>query len=113
MPLTQHKVRSHGSVTTYEGFRYLASQPEEFIAVVHFDGDPELWGLDWYVGTEEVDGQAMPHQKGIDDLKRYYKEQHGRDIEPRVYQLRNDAKSSNWLEMAADDNIQRDEYAQQ
>ncbi len=70
---------------TYQGFnRRFDSCP---IAVVVVEGDPEIWALDsdLAIDGEDQNSNGITYKDSVKELKRYYTEQFGRDVEVHVY----------------------------
>jgi hypothetical protein len=59
----------------YNGFCALkANASPEVVALIFFDGEWDLWALDWY---HDHSGTMIPSGTGVNSLKELYRDMHG------------------------------------
>ncbi len=78
--MRKYTLRDGDTDRTYTGFQPAFSSVEmfpEFIAVVVFDGEPELWAIDW------KDNAPLP--EAIKSLKDFYKDLYDRMVHVKTF----------------------------
>ncbi len=71
----------------YNGFTHLPDSKghlPSFMAVVMFDGEPELHAIDWIVLGN---GDHYPCPNAIEELKRFYMDQYERSVDVFTYSM--------------------------
>jgi hypothetical protein len=79
-------VRDCHKAVTYRGFRRVPDKGGHMpacLGVVLYEGEPETWSLDWTPGSR---GEVEVSVSAVRELKLYYWEQHGVEVEVTVYE---------------------------